>query len=481
MNKLWKHQEDAIKASIYQPDLGLFFEQGTGKTRTIIEVIRRKFAATGAVRKTLILCPVIVCQNWKDEFAMYSKINPKDILVLTKSGKDRAKKMLYACGETLSQAKIIITNYEAMEMNEFYEMLQHWKPEILVCDESQRLKNPDSKRAKRLLPLADNSTHNYILTGTPILNSAMDIYMQFRVLDRGETFGRNFYSFRAAYFEDKNQRFKGKQSYFPKWEIRDDAYASIQEKISQKALRVLKKDCLTLPPFVRQIRYAELSVQQNKAYKEMLNEYITFIESQKGPAAVVAQLAVTKALRLQQIVSGFAKDDAGNIHRLEAPRLKVTRELLEDLTPHHKVIIWAEFHENYKMLQELCESMKIGYREIHGGVSHKDRIENMHAFRSDPTVRVMVANQGAGGVGINLVEASYAIYYSKGFKLENDLQSEARNYRAGSESHEKVTRIDIVAKGTIDELIAEALTNKQNISERILSWNQQLQNMGVAE
>jgi SNF2 family DNA or RNA helicase len=72
------------------------------------------------------------------------------------------------------------------------------------------------------------------------------------------------------------------------------------------------------------------------------------------------------------------------------------------------------------------------------------------------------------------VEASYAIYYSKGFKLEHDLQSEARNHRGGSEMHDKVTRIDIVAKGTIDELITESLEKKQNIAERILSWKDRL-------
>ena len=98
----------------------------------------------------------------------------------------------------------------------------------------------------------------------------------------------------------------------------------------------------------------------------------------------------------------------------------------------------------------------------------------MNDFRTNSDVRVMVANQAAAGVGINLVEASYSIYYSKNFSLEHDLQSEARNHRGGSEMHDKVTRIDIVAKGTIDELITEALMNKQNIGEQILGWKEQL-------
>jgi SNF2 family DNA or RNA helicase len=86
----------------------------------------------------------------------------------------------------------------------------------------------------------------------------------------------------------------------------------------------------------------------------------------------------------------------------------------------------------------------------------------------------MIANQKAGGVGINLVEASYSIYYSKSFSLEDDLQSEARNYRGGSQMHHRVTRIDLVARGTIDELITSSLANKQDVSQTILDWRSKI-------
>ena len=323
------------------------------------------------------------------------------------------------------------------------------------------------------MQLADQSAHNYILTGTPILNSSQDVFMQFRILDRGETFGKNFYTFRHTYFEDENARRKGTQGYYPKWIPKPFSFDELQGKISRKALRVLKSECLDLPPLIRQQVYTEMNTEQKRMYKEMMNDYITWLKDNKDqPRAVLAQLAVTKALRLQQIVTGFASDEEGKLHRLNSvPRLKVLEELLVDLTPGNKVIVWATFKENYKMIAELCDKIGIKYREIHGDISHNQRQINMNDFRKDPEVRVMIANQSAGGTGINLIEASYSIYYSKGFKLEDDLQSEARNYRGGSEIHDKVTRIDIVAKGTVDELIAEALQNKQNIADRILGWN----------
>lgn len=469
---LWEHQKRAIQLAEVMPDLGLFYEMGTGKTRTIVEVIRRRFAAQMRIRKTIIFAPIIVCQNWKDEFAKFSKINSKDIVVLTKTGKQRVKDFLNSVGDDLSTAKIIITNYESTQMTELYKLIYLWRPEILVLDESQKCKNPSSKRAKAIQALADLATHRYILTGTPILNSPMDIFMQFRILDAGQTFGKNFYAFRATYFRDANERWKGKQAYFPRWEPIVEKLSDMQERISRKALRVLKKDCLDLPPLIRQIIPIELSKEQARMYQEMREDYLAFIKQHTGePRAVVAQLAITKALRLQQIVSGFAKDDKGEIHRLECPRLAVLKELLETITPTSKVIVWSVFKENYEMIAEVCKELGIEYREIHGDIPNKERLEGMDDFRTKPEVKVMIANQAAGGSGINLVEASYSVYYSKSFRLEDDLQSEARNHRGGSEMHEKITRIDLVAPQTIDELVNEALKNKQNISDKILSWD----------
>lgn len=480
---LWNHQHKAVATMTRRddfgmytmPDYGLFFEQGTGKTRTMIETLRYRFAHAGRVKRTLILCPVIVCENWRDEFLRYSKIKPEDLLVLKGLGRLRVRKFIEGVGEALTGNKIVITNFEAVEMADLYNLIEKWKPEIVICDESQRLKNPQSVRARAVCALSDKSESNFILTGTPILNSAMDLYMQFRILDRGETFGRNFFAFRNEFFWDENAGFKGKQSYFPKWSARPEAYVRMQGLISKKSVRVLAKDCLDLPPLIRQIEEVGMGTDQAKAYKEMLNEYVTFVESQTGPSAVVAQLAITKALRLQQIVSGFAKDERGEVHRFKTcPRLDRLEELVGDLHRDNKLIIWAGFHENYAMLREVCDRLGVQSRELHGAISHAGREDALRDFRTDPEVRVLIANQGAGGVGINLVEAKYAIYYSKDFSLEKDLQSRKRNHRGGSEIHDQVIQIDLMSRGTIDELVLEALEKKENISDRILSWKERL-------
>jgi len=468
---LWEHQIKGLQLAEIEPDVALFFEQGTGKTRTCIEIIRRRFANKERIMRTVIFCPKIVTRNWKDEILMFSKIRSEDIIILKGDGKQRLKDFKT---KVEGRNKIIITNYETVQMKELYDLMLKWQPEILVADESQRLKSPTAVRAKAVAQLALFTEHNYILSGTPILNSPADVFQQFKVLDRGKTFGANYYAFKAKYFEDKNAKWKGKQHYFPKWEPTETAAKEIQELIKQKSLRVLKTECLDLPPLVRQRIDVEMSTEQKRMHDEMMKDFVTWFKSQDGePRAVVANLALTKMLRMQQMLSGFAKADDGTIHRIkECPRLDALEELLEDLTPNHKVIVWSIYHENYDMIKEVCNKLKVEYREVHGKA--KDTIKQMKDFREDPKVRVMIANQKAGGTGVNLVEASYSIYYSKGHSLEDELQSEARNHRSGSEIHEKVTRIDLVCPGTMDELINESLTNKQTTSDSILTWAKEL-------
>lgn len=472
MKDLWQHQIDAIRKAQGVNNLFLGMEQGTGKTRATIEILRRRYAENGKILKTLILSPVIVCDNWKKEWAMYSKINQNDIVVLTQAGRKRCIEFTKAVGDNLERPKVVITNYQGLLINDLFELIHSWKPDILVCDESQRVKNHQSKTAKRVLLLSDRAKHKYMLTGTPILNSAMDLWMQFRIMDGGETFGRNFFAFRASFFIDKNSSWSGNQGYFPKWEPTTETFQRMQDLIKDKMIRVTKEECMDLPPLVRQEIDVELSPQQKRMYKEMRDEFIAFVnDNVDRPRTVTAQLAITKALRLQQIVTGYAATEQAGVEELEeVPRMKVLKELLEDLTPNHKVIVWCVFKQNYAMIADMLTKQGIQFGEITGDISHAKRITEMDRFRNDPKCRVMIANQAAGGSGINLVEASYAIYYSKNFSLENDLQSEARNHRGGSEIHQKVTRIDLVARETIDELVNEALAKKQEISQVILNW-----------
>lgn len=458
---LWVHQKDGIAQALYHGSFGFFFEAGTGKTRTAIETLRHVYTKNQGIIKTLILAPDVVCPNWKIEFEKFSKIPQSEIELLNGSQKSRVEKIRN------HPAKIFIANYQTLVMENAFDALKSWAPEIVIADESHRIKNYKAITTRRAILLAGNAKLRYILSGTPILQNACDIFPQFLFLDGGKTFGRNFFTFRHRYFVDRNKSIRGMNAKvtWPEWQPIKHREPELREKISTLTLSVKKSECLDLPPFIRQKICVELSLEQKKAYEEMRKYMITFIKSE----ACTAQMALHKALRLQQIVSGFIGNDEGEEHALgKVPRLKALEELLSDITPSNKVIVWACWKNNQHKIRDLLESMKIGFHTITGETSSNDRQEAMRALREDDNTRVILGSQGAGGIGINLTEAPISIYYSRNFSLEHDVQSEARNYRGGSEIHEKITRIDLVTPGTIDEDVLEALASKQEISEKII-------------
>jgi hypothetical protein len=431
-----------------------------GKTGTAINILRHKFEQAGRQRmRTLVLCPPIVVNNWVKEFHIHAKFFS---VPLVGPGKKRLELFKTLAGDNT----IFVTNYESLLMKDLYEAIKAWGPECLVFDESHKCKDITAKRTKAAAALAEQSRHNFILTGTPTPNSPMDIFSQFFLLDRGASFGKSYFVFRARHCWDRNAGMP-RNIHFPKWEIRPGALDALNQKIYAKAMRVTKAEALDLPPLVRVTREVEMLPEQQRVYEQMRDDYVAFLNSD----ACMADLAITHALRLQQIVSGYVKLDSGDEKSFtDTPRLKAVEELLEELTPNHKVIVWAVFHQNYKDLRTVCEKLKIKYVEVHGGISAKSKDLSVDLFNTDPSTRVLIGNQQAGGIGINLTAASYSIFYSRNFSLEQDLQAESRNHRGGSKEagHSKITRIDLLTPGTIDEVVLEALQQKQNVSEELL-------------
>jgi len=440
-----------------------FIVHNSGKTATCINMLRLRYAKYGRILKTIIFAPPVVLENWKREFLAHSKIKEKNIIVL--SGREKLRVDKLWASVSMDPNRIFITNYEAMAvMPELRYALNEWVPEVLVCDESHKLKNPESKRTKFMIELADKVYYKFLLTGTPILNTPLDLFSQFRIMDGGELFGKNFFSFRARYFYDKNAPMP-KNKYFPNWLPKKNSYENLATKIKTVSMRVKKDQCLDLPPLVREKFEVEMSIEQQTHYTSMRKHLITYLEDE----ACVAQMALTKALRLQQIVSGFIKLDNGDeVTFKETPRQKILKELIEEYSPLHKIIVWAVFRENYKQIIKICNDLEVGYVELHGDVPAGQKIKNVDSFNHDEHIRVLVGHPGSGGIGVNLTASDISVFYSRGFSLEFDQQAEARNHRGGSEIHKKVTRIDLVTPNSLDEEILQALDRKEAISHEIL-------------
>lgn len=475
----WKHQLEAIERARVLPWFCLFFEMGAGKSAAAIHILRHKVNQRKKMQRTIVFCPPIVVPNWKEEFIKNSKIPSDQIVMLDGSGKKRLQLFQE------SGASVFITNYESLLMEELFDAFQKWKPEFLIFDESHKLKNYKAERSKFAEKLAnpvkfkDPVTREWkvdltqkpivlLLSGSPVLNSPMDLFYPFLIMDGGTTFGSNFFIFRARFFVDKNAGMP-KDRYFPAFEVRPGALDQINSLIFQAGMRVTKAECLDLPEEVSVTLKSKMLPAQAKHYREMKQDFIAF----QGESTATATLAIVKALRLMQITSGFLplnptgdEMDVPKVVYKDTPKEDNLRELLAELTPHSKVIVWAVWKANYEVIRRICEELGLGYVEVHGGISAAQQKRNVDVFKSDASARVFIGHPGSGGIGINLTCAPYSIFYSRTFSLEHWLQARARNHRGGQT--EKVTHFDLVCENTIDELVTEKLAQKFDMSGKLL-------------
>ena len=475
----YPHQLHVLEMSRKNRDIGILHGLGSGKTFSSVLILRDKYTNEKRLMRTLILSPLVTLQNWANEIEMHSYIPRSNVHVLSKGGSKGkvntfTKHAMNPETMQMNRSQIFITNYESLNSEMLHKFLMEWRPEIIICDESHMVKNPKAKRSKALVKLADLARNRIIMTGTPILNQVTDVFQQFRTMDLGETFGKNYHVFLSKYLEDENAGFKGKKQYFPKLVPRHDMFEDLTDKIYTKCHRVRTTDVLKdLPPLIRTVRAVELAPEQRKHYKQMERDFITFIEEKEGAGeskAVVAQLAVTKALRLQQICVGYLTTEDGEEITLDKnPRIDATKELLQEivLDNKHQCILWCSFKHDYKVLAKLCDSLGITYGMITGQQNLEQKQQAMDDLASGK-IDTVIANRRAGGIGVNLVTAKYSIVYSRNFSLGEEIQSEARNYRGGSQIHDSVVKIDLIATGTIDEQVVEALTNKNDISKKVV-------------
>lgn len=467
--KLWEHQQKAVNLASGKNYFALFMDPGTGKSASLTTILRNIYNREGDIVPTIILCPLVVIKNWKKEILMWSKIPESKVILVTGTTAQKLEAI-----ENAPALSILVTNYETLIQEKIYSLMESHLflggNSCLVLDESHRCKTHNSKRTKVAIRLAKLAKYRFILTGTPILNSIEDLFSQFHILDHGKRFGSNYYAFKHTYFKDMNRGMpQGK--YFPNWKALPGAESKIKELIQDTSFFAKKEECLSLPPLIKKVIEVEMSKEQARLYESMKRDLVATINTPHGEKHSIAELAITKALRLQQIVSGHLRvenegDAIGTIKIKDNPRKAALTDLLEDLVPHSKVLVWAVFHANYDDIRDTCDRLGVSYAELHGKAN--DRDAQIDRFNNDNECRVLIGHPGSGGIGVNLVAASYSIFYSRSFSLEFDIQAEARNYRGGSERHTSITRIDLVTPGTIDELVMKSLAQKQQLSDKVL-------------
>jgi SNF2 family DNA or RNA helicase len=463
--KPYKHQVDALNFSMAKNSVLLEHDCGLGKTLAAITILRSKFAFEKNMCKTLILTPQITIANWIDEIVRFSRI-PKESIVSLQDSATRSKILKKI--NNLDSVKIIIINYEGL-LGDSFKFLENWKPEVVIADEIHKIKNHKAKRTKLLLALSKNSKYRIGLTGTLILNKLTDVFAQILFLDP-KIFGTNFFVFQRTYMFDKNSMWAGRPNYFPCWIPREEKLDEIRSKIYSITHKAEKNSCLSLPPFIVIDKKIALSAEYRKLYSAMEKDLVCFLQDKKGVLdSSSASIALTKCLRMQQITLGYVKTDSGEEKEIpgENAKLIALRDTLEEVGNSHKIIIWSSYIFTYHQIAKVCEDLGLKHLFLTGQQNGKEKQINLELYRKDNLYPVIIANQASAGVGVNLTESDYSIVYSRTFSLEAEIQSEARNYRSGSEKHKSVVKVNLIAEKTIDEIVLEALKNKSSFAKEI--------------
>jgi SNF2 family DNA or RNA helicase len=460
-SKPFAHQAKALNKSWEREVFAYFMEMGTGKSKVLIDNIAMLYNA-GKINGALIIAPKGVYKNWFDSEIpahLPDYIHKKIGLWRT----DPNAKELKPLFETGAELHILIMNVEAFSTKKgllFAQKFLYCHNSLVGVDESTTIKNPSAKRTKNILSLARFCKYRRILTGSPVTKSPLDLYSQCEFLDPILLDHPSYYSFRARYAFMRSINVAGRQVNIV------TGYRNLgelSEKISQFSDRVLKDDCLDLPPKTYTKRIIELSDEQKKVYKTMKEQAIAFLNGKMVTTATV----ITQLMRLHQITCGHFTSDDGTTQEIKNNRLNELMDILEEV--EGKAVIWAHYRYDIKKIVESI-SKKYGENSVvtyYGDTSTDDRQKAIKKIQ-DPNspVRFIVGTPQTGGYGITLTGASTMIYYSNGYDLEKRQQSEARIDRIGQEK--PMTYIDIIAEGTVDDKIVKSLRKKVNIATEIM-------------
>ena len=470
----FKHQKDAV-ASCHNTDMhnyAYLMEMGTGKTLTaLIDLLLLN--NKDIVECAVVLAPKSVYRNWMKEINTFIssdydyKVNTWDPSMIDPYTKENLSTEKFFVAGRESKLHVFLMNIESLStpkgMNYLSAFLSRkdLSRTMMIVDESTTIKTPTAKRTKNLIKITKDIAYKRILTGTPVTKSPLDIYTQFAFLDTKILGQSNYYAFRARYAKIINRPTSGGR-HFPLI-TGYQRLEELEEKIYTHAFRVKKEECTDLPDKVYQKRFVTMSEKQLVAY-ESLRRNAMFIFNDNTTTSVNR---LSQIVKLHQVCCGFTINDDGEIHDVPNKRYDELLNVLEE--SDGKVIIWANYRHN---IQTITQKLKDKYGDtstaaFYGDTDNQVRMDLVENFQNKGhDLTYLVANPKTGGYGITLTASHTVVYFSNNYDLEIRLQSEDRAHRIGQKN--KVTYVDFVCKGTVDEKILTALKNKVDIASQVM-------------
>lgn len=452
----------ALDAKTPGGGFGELFEMGCGKTLTTIAVAGALYNL-GKIDRVLVVAPTSVCSVWPHDLNQFATF-PWEAQVLLGDKKKRLKALNELENWPFKALRIAVINYESTHREGIFEALAAYKPDLIVCDESQRIKNPSAAQSKALHKLGDAAPFRMILSGTPVQNNAVDLYSQYRFLDPA-VYGANFYAFKNRYCIMGGYG----QHQIVGYRNMDE----LVEKEHSVAYRVTKEECLDLPQQTFINRYVQFTDAEQAIYEQLRKS--SFLELETGEN-VTATTILTMYLRLMQLTGGFlTADESTRPKQVNTAKLDALADIVDDyvVDAGKKLVIFARFRAEIAAIENLLRLRKIQYGSIYGDVPMEERGKIVEDFQTNPDTKVFVAQIQTAGLGITLHAASTAVFYSYDYNYANYAQALARIHRIGQRL--PVTYIHLVVDGSIDEKILAALENKEDMAKTVVdSWREVL-------
>ena len=461
--KPYKHQLTALEKSWNKETYAYFMEMGTGKTKVLIDNMAMLYDK-GKIDGALIIAPKGVVKTWyEQELPTHLPNHIENVSVLWQSNITKTQqeklKSLFEIGISLH---ILVMNVEAFSTEKgvkFASKFLNSHKVLMAIDESTTIKTPTAKRTKNIIELGKNAKYRRIMTGSPVTKNPLDLYTQCEFLDPFLLNFHSYYAFRNRYAEMTTMNVRGRSIQVVK-EFRH--LDELSESLQHFSYRVLKEDCLDLPPKNWTKRHIVLTGEQRKIYDQMKKHALAMLNGKVTTTITV----LTQLMRLHQITCGHFTADDGSTQLIESNRVKELMSILEET--EGKAIIWANYQRD---ITNIIDSIVKEYGpgsvvDYYGLTPQEERQDNIRKFQKDDKCRFIVGTPQTGGYGITLTQANTVIYYSNGYDLEKRLQSEDRAHRIGQ--NKNVTYVDIICEDTIDEKIVKALRDKINIASEVL-------------
>lgn len=250
----------------------------------------------------------------------------------------------------------------------------------------------------------------------------------------------------------------------------------LRDKVGRFSTRLLKSECLDLPPKIYSTREVPFDPKQKKAYDQMREIQVAQLEEKAKTTTITATTVMTALIKLQQILCGFALDEDGNVIEVPTLRYNALKDIIDDTDG--KLIIWTHFKHSVqsigRFLRESFPESRVGL--YYGETSRYERDSIVDDFQSErSSLRFIVANSAASK-GLTLTAGQTNVYFTNTFNLETRLQSEDRTHRIGTRG--AVTYIDLVTHNTVDEKIIAALRHKVDLGDMVIKndWQQLFRN-----